>query len=103
MLAAAGSFALFGFTTISRVLLALATISLIAAVVYQPDEFTNKRTKPSKAVGCLGILCGALFIIFTGSWMGIIAICSGMLDLVSGQFSIFRSPASNEQNDAASQ
>lgn len=85
-----GVFALLGYTNISYIFLAFATVDLMVAVIYQPDESNDRRTKQLKVVSCSAILVGTLFIYITGSWMGIVAIFSGIIDLMSGKFSILK-------------
>ncbi|WP_411702515.1 hypothetical protein [Corynebacterium sp. LaCa142] len=90
VLVVSGVFALFGYTKISYFLLAVAAVDLMVARIYQPDESNDRRTKQLKAVSCFAILLGTLFIYITGSWIGIIAINSGIIDLMSGEYSILK-------------
>lgn len=90
MLVVSGVFALLGYTNISYIFLAFATVDLIVAVIYQPDESNDRRTKQHKIVSCSAILIGTLVIYITGLWIGLIAILSGIRDLMSGEFSIFK-------------
>lgn len=90
VLVVSGVFALLGYTKISYFLLAVAAVDLMAARIYQPDESNDRRTKQLKAVSCFFILLGTLLIYITGSWIGIIAIFSGIIDLMSGKFSILK-------------
>lgn len=90
VLVISGVFALLGYTNISDTFLAIAAVGLIVAVIYQPDESNDKRARQLKVVSCSAILLGTLFIYITGSWIGIIAIFSGIIDLMSGEFSILK-------------
>lgn len=92
MLVVSGAFAILGYTSISYIFLAFATVDLMVAVAYQPDESNDKRTKQHKIVSCSAILIGTLVIYITGLWIGLIAILSGMRDLLYGEFSIFKKP-----------
>ena len=88
VLVISGVFALLGYTNISYIFLAFAAVDLIVAVIYQPDESNARRARQVKAVSCSAILLGTLFIYITGSWIGIIAIFSGIIDLMSGEESV---------------
>ena len=90
VLVISGVFALLGYTNISYIFLAFAAVDLIIAVIYQPDESNDRRAKQLKVVSCSAILLGTLFIYVTGSWIGIIAIFSGIIDLMSGKSSILK-------------
>ena len=90
VLVASGVFALLGYTKISYFLLAVAAVDLIVAVIYQPVESNDRRARQLKAVSCFFIVFGTLFIYITGSWIGIIAINSGIIDLMSGENSILK-------------
>ena len=90
VLVVSGVFALLGYTKISYIFLAVAAVDLIVARIYQPDESNDRRAKQLKAVSCFFILLGTLFIYITGSWIGIIAINSGIIDLMSGENSILK-------------
>ncbi|MDV2429511.1 hypothetical protein RAE06_11595 [Corynebacterium tuberculostearicum] len=90
VLVISGVFSLLGYTKISYIFLAVAAVDLMVARIYQPDESNDRRTKQLKAVSCFFILLGTLFIYITGSWIGIIAIFSGIIDLMSGEFSILK-------------
>lgn len=90
VLVISGVFALIGHTNISYIFLAFAAVDLIVAVIYQPDESNDRSAKQLKVVSCSAILLGTLFIYITGSWIGIIAIFSGIIDLMAGEFSILK-------------
>ena len=95
VLAVSGVFALLGYTKISYIFLAVAAVDLIVAVIYQPDESNDRRAKQLKVVSCSAILLGTLFIYITGNWIGIIAIFSGIIDLMSGEYSILKKQPQN--------
>lgn len=95
VLVISGLFALLGCINISHVFLGVAAVDLIVAVIYQPVETNDKRAKQLKIVSCLAVLVGTLFIYITGLWIGIIAILSGIKDLVSEEYLIPKSSRSS--------
>ena len=95
VLVISGLFALLGCINISHVFLGVAAVDLIVAVIYQPVEFNDKRAKPLKAVSCLAVLVGTLLIYITGSWIGKIAIFSGIKVLMPGEYSILKGSRSS--------
>lgn len=87
----AGIFALLGYMKISYVFLAMATIDLLVAVMYHPNEFKDgKDSKKAKIISYLSIVSGVIFIYATGNWIGLLLVSGGIHDLLFGENSIFK-------------
>lgn len=81
----AGIFALLGYMKISYVFLAMATIDLLVAVMYHPNEFKDaKDSKKAKIISYLSIVSGVIFIYATGNWIGLLLVSGGIHDLLFG-------------------
>ncbi|MFA1476985.1 hypothetical protein [Corynebacterium diphtheriae] len=87
----AGIFALLGYMKISYVFLAMATIDLLVAVMYHPNEFKDaKDSKKAKIISYLSIVSGVIFIYATGNRIGLLLVSGGIHDLLFGENSIFK-------------
>ncbi|WP_250669528.1 hypothetical protein [Corynebacterium diphtheriae] len=76
---------------ISYVFLAMATIDLLVAVMYHPNEFKDaKDSKKAKIISYLSIVSGVIFIYATGNWIGLLLVSGGIHDLLFGENSIFK-------------
>lgn len=63
------------------------------AIVYRPGEHEQQReSNKMKAVSCLLVLAGTVFIYITDWWIGMLLIWFGIHDLIFGKHSILKKP-----------